>query len=108
MRRKDYSIYFKKLGALSAKGLFWQRLILDQFLKVDFKNKPQHGHSTRFRDNDGYCVPKFNNKYGRRTLEYNVPKLLNMMPISIKRCSSKAKLKKLIRQWLQKCSFTYT
>jgi hypothetical protein len=82
-------------------------MVLDQFSKTEYKDKPRHMHRTRFRFNDGYVVPKFNNKYGKRTLEYNVPKILNMMPASIKKCKSKNIAKKLVKEWLIKCGFVY-
>jgi hypothetical protein len=77
--RNNISLYFKKLNILSAKGLFWQRIVLDQFLKNEYKIRPRHAHNTRFKLNEGYIVPQYNNKYGKRTLEYNVPKLLNTL-----------------------------
>jgi len=99
-QRRNISLLYQNLTLLPVQALLWYRILTQHISDSEYKRKVEHEHNTRFTKNDGMLVPKYNNKYGQRTLEYNVPKLFNMLPSNIKTCELPTGARYMLKQWL--------
>lgn len=99
-QRRNISLLYQNLTILPVQALLWYKILIQHISDSIYKRKVEHEYNTRFTKNEGMLVPKYNNNYGQRTLEYNVPKIFNMLPSNIKNCDSPNRLRYMLKTWL--------
>jgi hypothetical protein len=60
-------------------------LLVENFFNKKFYNIKQINKQTRSAANITLNIPRFNNLYGKQLLEYQIPKLINSLPNTIKK-----------------------
>ena len=101
--RKQFSVNaFNDLNVLSAKGLYLQNVVNRYYFSYKYKEPSQQRHRTRYSDSGKFALPLCNNKYGERTLEYQVPKCFNKLPLDLLSIANVCQAKREIRKWIVK------
>lgn len=88
----------KHLQILNIKHIYYSTLA-NEFFESSYLHKIVHTHNTRMRAEGRYKVPQYKNNYGRSTLDVTLPKIFNMIPISILSIKNKYTRKKHIKKY---------
>ena len=59
----------------------------------------QHEHQTRMMITEQMFIPRCNNRFQNRTVEYLMPKLLNNLPLELKSLASPNDVKKHVKDY---------
>lgn len=105
------TINFVKISEkIELSKLYTQSQILNVFMIIGYyillnsfsmdKNPIQHNYSTRRKTNGNFTHPQCNNNFGKRSLMFMGPYLLNLTPKSIKTNGKYLNYKKLCKQWI--------
>jgi hypothetical protein len=106
-QRHNTPFLYKSLKILPVKGILWFKITWQHMLDSMYKKKIDHNYFTRFSSNEGLIIPKFQNKYGQRTLDYNIPKIFNMLPKELKNSTKLNRVNLMLRNWLGERNFLY-
>lgn len=100
LRHIDVSQYYRDINILPISDLYVYRLILKYYFQPEFKIIEDHKVNTRLRLLNNYKIPSFNNKHGKRMLQYNIPEIFNSLPIDLRTFTKYSTLKKYVKEWL--------
>ena len=91
---------FSDLNVLSVSGLYFQNIVNRYYFSCKYKEPFQQHHSTRHAGSGKFGMPLCNNKYGERTLDYQVPKCFNKLPSELLVVAHVCEAKRKIRKWI--------
>lgn len=97
---EPYGNMYRFCNFLPVKKLFEYKFILDHYFDNKYKPLPDHTVNTRLRVQGKYKLPLFNNKYGKRRLEYKVPEIFNNIPSDISHLDKYLFVKYEVKNWL--------
>ena len=80
--------------------LYQYRFILTHYFDNERKIPNDHSFNARLRYTNCYKIPPFNNKFGKRRLEYSVPVIFNKIPSVLRTLHNYASVKHDIKNWL--------
>jgi hypothetical protein len=80
--------------------IFEYRVLLQFYYSDDYKFLESTEAHTRARIKGVFKIPPFNNKHGKRTLDYSVPTLFNQLPINIRNLNNYKAIKSELKAFL--------
>jgi Reverse transcriptase (RNA-dependent DNA polymerase) len=92
--------YYNYCNFLPVTELFTYNLLIKHYYDTQFKTHEDHSANTRLRLLKNYKLPTFQNKNGKRVLQYLVPKTFNSIPSNIRTLDKYTTAKKCIKNWL--------
>ncbi|XP_075150930.1 uncharacterized protein LOC142225039 [Haematobia irritans] len=97
--RQNVTIFAQQHSILSVSNLY-KNTILNEFHGDSILKPISHIHNTRRRVEGRFYVPQHNNKYGKRSLNVQLPMIFNSMPLEALNSGNRHKRKKLIKRQL--------
>ena len=91
--RKEYYNY---LNILPLAELYKYKMITTHFFEETYKIVKENN----LRNNGTLDVPRISNKYGKRTLQFQIPTLFNQLPKEIKELNKIGKVKQQVKKHL--------
>lgn len=82
--KDDYHGLFNYCNILPIHEKIKYTLLVEQFFNETYQNKINHKIVTRSVANHFLITPRWKNLYGKNRLSYQIPKLINSLPIEIK------------------------
>jgi Reverse transcriptase (RNA-dependent DNA polymerase) len=96
----DTNTLYNLLKILPFTRLYQYKFILEHYFENKFKIPNDHCFNTRLRSTNRYKVLPFNNKFGKRRLEYSVPVIFNTIPSDLRTLHTYSSMKHEIKNWL--------
>lgn len=87
----------KKYNLINFSSLYKLTVITNNF----FDNTYQTKIPRQIRNNKAWLhIPTWRNSYGKRKYEYNIPTILNEIPLDIRKTLTRSNIKRKIKKWL--------
>lgn len=90
---------FMKIQNIMTIKNIYKTTIIKEFEDANFLEPISHSHNTRRRAEGRFKTPRFNNKYGKNSIEVQLPSILNALPMEIFSLQNKIKRRKNIKQF---------
>lgn len=99
-KHKDNAIkLFQHCNFLPLISLYDYKFILNFYFDNRYKLPLEYVTNTRSKSQVKYRVPTFNNKFGMRRLEYNIPLIFNELPLNLRNLNAFKLIKYEIKKW---------
>jgi Reverse transcriptase (RNA-dependent DNA polymerase) len=91
---------YRYCNFLPVNKLFEFKFILNHYFENIYKAPLDHNINTRLRLQEKFKLPSFNNKFGKRRLEYRVPATFNNIPSDLRHLEKYLFVKTEMKNWL--------
>ena len=97
------SMKYNFCNLLPVSHLFKYRFILKFYFNRIYEVTNDISDKTRWKSRGNHRLPRFNNKYGKRTLFYLTPEIFNSIPVHIRNLDKISAIKSEIKSYLLDC-----